>query len=1007
MKHLLFSLLRFAVVFLSSSIVFFALVVIAGHILTPYLNHRTQVIERFAANLLHRPVQISQFSVMWEGLMPVLAGRNVIIWNDTRTQALLEVKQLEVGIDLFKSLLTGHIKLGEVRGRGLELLIYQTKDNQFVLRGMNTLFNQASNAQSNSIDEVLGWLLAEPALSLQDVVLNFYPKIGPKWPEIQFNVILQNEQERHQLSAQLKFLEKRAENLRIIANLTTVSSQQSLPKISGRVYLEGHAILLARWLSLFIEKYSLQNGLANFKVWADWQQDHFTQVHALLENTENSVLQVETQPPITITPFSSDVRWELPAQGNWKIDATVRNLGFSSWQKIPGIKGLNAYCHITEKSGNLIAHSKNLELDFMKLFKEVIYLDNLSSELSWQHTKGEISIQIPKFDASNADLSVNAQMALLIPVNTRDSQASILAHIKTDQPARIAYYLPLPFMSKALIHWLDSAIIKGSGDGNLLLQGPLFEFPFDKNDGTFLIHTQIKNAELHYESAWPNLEKINANLIFAGRQMHILVDSAEIFGTHLEAIQANIPLIKKHVQAVLHIMVQGINTRLEHGLAFLEATPLMKKTGDRLSGLLLSGPLKLVLQFTIPFGFGKETLQVAGLGITEDAKVQILSHDIQIDNVKGQFFLSQAGIQAQNLLGVLWNKPIVISIRSVPSMQLSVNYNGMQTILNPEKNGWRFSVDNKMAQGSVLIPNDNQQAMEANFKSVILDSVTSSLDQEWNLKRIPKIDFHANDMRYKSMDFGMLELKLRPLVGGVAIRELQSGNAIYHLIASGAWHDQQNPSTDIMGQLDSPNLSSFLSSWGLPASITAEQTHIRFNLQWPGTPREIKLARLRGNFSFKASNGQIVDIGSSAEAKLSFGRLLTFLSLQSLGRRLQLDFSDLKAKGFDFTALQGNFTLNDGNAFTRDVTIEGPVAAIAITGRIGLVTKNYNLIIKIKPHFTSSLPVIVGLAGGPVAGAIAWVANAVLGSTVQKIAETTYHLTGSWGKPEVIKTSAQ
>ncbi len=191
----------------------------------------------------------------------------------------------------------------------------------------------------------------------------------------------------------------------------------------------------------------------------------------------------------------------------------------------------------------------------------------------------------------------------------------------------------------------------------------------------------------------------------------------------------------------------------------------------------------------------------------------------------------------------------------------------------------------------------------------------------------------------------------------------------------------------------------------MPASITAEQAHIRFNLQWPGAPYEINTTRLRGNFSFKASNGQIVDIGSSAEAKVSFGRLLTFLSLQSLGRRLKLDFSDLKAKGFDFTELQGHFTLSNGNAFTRDVTIEGPVATIAMTGRIGLLAKDYDLTIKIVPHFTSSLPVIVGLAGGPIAGVITWVANAVLGSTVQKIAETTYHMTGSWGKPEVVKTS--
>ena len=254
------------------------------------------------------------------------------------------------------------------------------------------------------------------------------------------------------------------------------------------------------------------------------------------------------------------------------------------------------------------------------------------------------------------------------------------------------------------------------------------------------------------------------------------------------------------------------------------------------------------------------------------------------------------------------------------------------------------------------------------------------------------------------MSFGAVQLKLSPMLGGVLVRELNAGDANYHLIASGAWHADH--STELRGQLDSANLSNFLRSWGLPASIIAEQAHMRFNLNWQGAPYQVSFTKLKGYFSFTASNGQIPDIGSSNEAKLNFGRLLTFLSIQSLTKRLQLDFSDLKTKGFDFTKLQGNFTLRNGNAITRDVTIEGPVASISIAGRIGMLNKDYDLVVKVVPHFTSSLPVIVGLAGGPVAGVVTWLANAVLGSTVQKIAETSYHITGSWSKPDVVKTSA-
>lgn len=1001
MKHFLFSLSRFVVIFLISSLVFFSLIVIVGRILTPFLNHQTQTVERFTGKLLHKPVQIKQFSVNWQGLQPILQGKNVSIWNDSRTQCLFQIKQLDVGINLFKTLLTGSIQLDAVKGLGTQLVIHESKDKQFTLNGFNISLGQSEKDQLNGINAILGWLLASQ-VSLQDIGLSYYPASGAKWPDMKLNGTISNKYDRHYLSAQLQFLEKKPQSLTLIADLAG-SAESSLTHIEGQCYLEGRSILLDRWMPLFGNKYSVQNGVTSFKIWSNWQQAHLTKLQALVDNAENSIIQVEKQPAITLMPFSANIEWQPESDSNWAINATVKNLGFSPWKKIPGVKGLNAYCYITPTSGKFIARSSGLELDFTKLFKAPLHLDNLYSELNWQRKTDATLIKITKFSAFNADGSANGQMGLLIRANKGTPTISLLAHVKAKRPSQIGVYLPLPLIGHELVHWLNSAIIKGNGDGNVLLQGPIAKFPFDKNDGTFLIDTQINNTELHYESAWPNLQISKGELLFSGRQMQLAVDSGKIFGVDLKDIYANIPLIQTHVKAVLHITVDTINTQLEKGLAFLRATPLVKEMGV-LSNLVLTGPLKLALQLTIPLESGKEKLKLIGSGITQNAKVSIPSHHIQIDDLKGQFSLSETGVQAQNLKGLLWNKPITIAIRSAPTTQLAINYDGIDTLLSPEGKGWRFLLNNKTARGSVMIPNNNEQAVEANFDSIRLSSASSS-QSNWNFKQIPAINLYAKDVRYNAMDFGNVQLKLRPVLAGIAIRDLETGNASYHLIASGIWRRQANKTTELTGQLDSPNLSGFLRSLELPASITANQAHIRFNLQWSGAPYEISFSRLRGNFSFNIANGQIVDIGSSAEAKLSFGKLLTFLSLQSLGRRLQLDFSDLQEKGFDFTSMEGNFNLRGKNAYTRDVSIEGPVAAITILGRVGLQAKDYDLTIRVVPHFTSSLPVIVGLAGGPIAGAITWIANAVLGSTVQKIAETSYRITGSWAKPQIQKNA--
>lgn len=73
-----------------------------------------------------------------------------------------------------------------------------------------------------------------------------------------------------------------------------------------------------------------------------------------------------------------------------------------------------------------------------------------------------------------------------------------------------------------------------------------------------------------------------------------------------------------------------------------------------------------------------------------------------------------------------------------------------------------------------------------------------------------------------------------------------------------------------------------------------------------------------------------------------------------------------------------------------------------IKGLIGFANKNYDLHLQVVPNITSTLPLIVGLAGGPLAGVIAWVADKILAPHVGKAAQVNYHIAGSWNKPDII-----
>ncbi|MDF3055733.1 MAG: transrane protein, partial [Gammaproteobacteria bacterium] len=160
---------------------------------------------------------------------------------------------------------------------------------------------------------------------------------------------------------------------------------------------------------------------------------------------------------------------------------------------------------------------------------------------------------------------------------------------------------------------------------------------------------------------------------------------------------------------------------------------------------------------------------------------------------------------------------------------------------------------------------------------------------------------------------------------------------------------------------------------------------------------------LDGQFSIDVGKGRIINISKSSQTELGFGKMLNLLSLQSLPRRLTLDFSDLSVEGFAFDEMKGDFKLENGVANTQNAYLEGNVARIDLKGNIDLDRKGYNLVMLVTPYVTKSIPVVATIAGGPIAGAAAWVGQKILGGVIDTMTSSRYRVTGSWDQPNVGK----
>ena len=129
--------------------------------------------------------------------------------------------------------------------------------------------------------------------------------------------------------------------------------------------------------------------------------------------------------------------------------------------------------------------------------------------------------------------------------------------------------------------------------------------------------------------------------------------------------------------------------------------------------------------------------------------------------------------------------------------------------------------------------------------------------------------------------------------------------------------------------------------------------------------------------------------------------LLGVLSLQSLPRRLTLDFRDIFSTGFAFDAITGDVHLVAGSAVTHNLRMRGPQALVAMEGNANLVHETQDLRVLIVPNIDAGAAALAATAINPVLGLSAFLAQLVLQKPLAHATTRQFAIEGTWKEPRV------
>jgi uncharacterized protein YhdP len=294
--------------------------------------------------------------------------------------------------------------------------------------------------------------------------------------------------------------------------------------------------------------------------------------------------------------------------------------------------------------------------------------------------------------------------------------------------------------------------------------------------------------------------------------------------------------------------------------------------------------------------------------------------------------------------------------------------------------------------------------------------VENLLDQQ--PASIPALDIVVDDFELRGKKLGHIEVQATNLGSGNArdpsrewrLNRFNISNPDVTLTASGNWANvnaQSAPGTPrtardrrrtvLSFKLDIADSGDLLAHLGMPGVIAKGKGKIEGQVSWLGSPITPDFPSMAGGFNVNMESGQFL------KAEPGIAKLFGVLSLQSLPRRLTLDFRDVFSDGFAFDFVRGDATIDQGIARTNNLQMKGINAAVMMEGQADIAKETQLLKVVVIPDINAGSASLIASAINPLVGLTTFLAQYLLRRPLMEASTQEFQIDGTWIDPRVTK----
>jgi uncharacterized protein (TIGR02099 family) len=360
--------------------------------------------------------------------------------------------------------------------------------------------------------------------------------------------------------------------------------------------------------------------------------------------------------------------------------------------------------------------------------------------------------------------------------------------------------------------------------------------------------------------------------------------------------------------------------------------------------------------------------------------------------------------------------PQVVVVRSNDVTWSGRSFQNVVAGISRQGGVWRANVDATQLAGyleyktSATDPRLYARLSRAHLGAAQQAEVEQVLDDPKGI--LPALDLDIDNLELGGRSLGRVQVEAvnrqgRSGRGEWRLSKLQITKDFARLAATGLWGEAAPTGAlptasraarrkmQLDFKLDIDNAGDFMTWYGKEKTIRNGKGTMAGTINWQGSPFAIHYPSLSGQINASLQSGQFLKVDPGA------AKLLSVLSLQSLPRRLTLDFRDIFSEGFAFDSIKGDISVDKGIATTKNLQMNGLNALVLMEGSADVIKETQNIRVVVVPEISATGASLAYAAINPAIGLGSLVAQWLLSGTLSEAATREYLIEGSWAEPTV------